>query len=191
MDAGTGRRKPPFALEAGPRAYIRHLAPGDHEEIASLIRESRRLHRPWVHLPSDPGRLGAYLARSARDDFYALLVCRRDDGAIAGVVNLSQIFRGDFQNAYLGYYGRSGFDGQGLMTEGLSLVTRYAFTKLKLHRLEANIQPDNERSIALVRRCGFRKEGFSARYLKVGGRWRDHERWAITIEDWRAARRTR
>ena len=70
------------------------------------------------------------------------------------------------------------------MSEGLALVLRHAFCELRLHRLEANIQPANAASIALVRRCGFAYEGLSPRYLKVGGRWRDHERWAITREDW-------
>jgi ribosomal-protein-alanine N-acetyltransferase len=65
------------------------------------------------------------------------------------------------------------------MTEGLKQVTRYGFGSLGLHRLEANIQPENVASIALVRACGFRKEGYSPRYLKVRGRWRDHERWAL------------
>lgn len=71
------------------------------------------------------------------------------------------------------------------MTEGLRLVITYAFEKLHLHRLEANIQPKNIKSIALVKRCGFRKEGYSPRYLKIGGRWRDHERWTILSEDWK------
>ena len=65
------------------------------------------------------------------------------------------------------------------MTEGLTLVIGKAFGALGLHRLEANVQPDNDASIRLVRRLGFRREGYSPRYLKINGRWRDHERWAI------------
>ena len=76
------------------------------------------------------------------------------------------------------------------MTEALALVLRHAFHALGLHRIEANIQPGNHRSIALVRRLGFAREGYSPRYLKIGGRWKDHERWAITREAWRAHRRT-
>lgn len=71
------------------------------------------------------------------------------------------------------------------MSEGLRLVLRHAFGPLGLHRLEANIQPKNRSSIRLVRRAGFRREGFSPRYLRVLGRWRDHERWAITVEAFR------
>jgi len=71
------------------------------------------------------------------------------------------------------------------MTEALRLMLEYAFKQLRLHRLEANVQPQNVYSIALVKRAGFVHEGFSRRYLKIGGRWRDHERWAILSEDWR------
>lgn len=101
-----------------------------------------------------------------------------------GACNLSQIFRGNLRQAFLGYWVGAAFSGQGYMTEALHLALRYAFKNLKLHRIEANIQPENEDSKRLAARTGFRLEGFSPRYLKVVGRWRDHERWAICREDW-------
>jgi ribosomal-protein-alanine N-acetyltransferase len=112
----------------------------------------------------------------------AFLVIKRSTGYIIGVINLGHIIRGPLQSAFVGYYAFGGFEGQGLMTEGRRLVIRHAFQKLRLHRLEANIQPGNHASLALAGRCGFVREGFSARYLKIGGRWRDHERWAIVAD---------
>jgi ribosomal-protein-alanine N-acetyltransferase len=117
------------------------------------------------------------------------LVCRVEDGAIAGVINFNHIVHGGIDSAHLGYYGVAGQGGQGLMTEGMELAMEYGFLKLALHRLEANIQPANQRSIALARRCGFRYEGFSPRFMRIGLHWCDHERWAITIEEWRSRRR--
>ncbi len=71
------------------------------------------------------------------------------------------------------------------MSEGIRLVLNHAFYTLGLHRVEANIQPENIASINLVKGLGFILEGFSRRYLKINGEWRDHERWALTVEDWR------
>jgi len=65
------------------------------------------------------------------------------------------------------------------MQQGLEQVLRLAFTTLGLHRLEANIQPDNLRSKALVESCGFDFEGVSRRFLYIDGEWRDHERWSV------------
>ena len=73
------------------------------------------------------------------------------------------------------------------MAEGLRAVLDAVFGKLRLHRVEANIQPGNARSIALVRRLGFEKEGYSRRYLLIDGDWRDHERWTLLAEDWARA----
>jgi ribosomal-protein-alanine N-acetyltransferase len=139
-------------------------------------------------MPQTRDAYAAYLERSRRPSSAFFLARRREDDAIVGFINISEIVRGSFQSGYLGYGGVAGFAGRGYLTEAMHLVLRDAFTNLGLHRLEANIQPGNDASVALARRCGFELEGFSPRYLKVGGRWRDHERWAIRAETWRAGR---
>ena len=106
-----------------------------------------------------------------------------DGGDLVGIFTVSQIVRGYFQSAYLGYYASARHAGKGLMSEAMALVLDHAFGPLSLHRLEANIQPGNAPSIALARGAGFRLEGFSPRYLLIGGRWRDHERYAITADE--------
>lgn len=123
-----------------------------------------------------------------REDFRGFEIRRITDGAVVGSVEISRIARGNFQSAYLGYRIAAAERRRGYMTEALQLALRHAFRALKLHRVEANIEPGNEASIALVQRAGFTREGFSRRYLKHGGRWRDHERWALLREDWRPPR---
>jgi ribosomal-protein-alanine N-acetyltransferase len=111
------------------------------------------------------------------------------DGIIVAAINLNHIILGNLKSAFLGYYIGAPFARQGYMTEALQLVLRFAFRSLKLNRIEANIQPRNLASQRLVQRAGFVREGFSRRYLKVCGKWRDHERWAILAEDWRCQQR--
>ena len=154
------------------------------------MRASRKLHRPWLEAAT-PESFETLLRHVEDERYEPMLVCRREDGAIVGFINISQIVRGGFQSAYLGYGAVAAHAGRGYMREGLELVLARAFTELGLHRLEANIQPGNRASIALVRGAGFVREGFSERYLKIGGRWRDHERWAIRAEQWRARQRAR
>lgn len=168
------------------RVYLRTPEYADRPEFISLMRTSRSFHRPWATAPTDEEAFDAYLADSRRPDFEAMLVCRREDRALLGFFNLSHITRGSLQSTYLGYAVGSPHAHQGYMREGIELVLRSAFLTLHLHRIEANIQPGNHASIALARGAGFTREGFSPRYLKIGGRWRDHERWAILAEDWRA-----
>ena len=151
----------------------------DQGEFLAAVQRSRRLHRPWTYPPDTPETYVAWLERMQPPHARSWLVIDDASGTLAGVFNISQIVRGPLQSAYLGYYAFAGHEGQGHMTQALQMVLRAAFGEMKLHRLEANIQPDNTRSIALVKRCGFEREGFSPRYLKIGGRWRDHERWAV------------
>jgi ribosomal-protein-alanine N-acetyltransferase len=176
------------APPGGARVGLRVLARSDRTEFLALARESRRLHRPWTYPPERADQFEELYARSRRDDFVCLLAHRVDTGEIAGVFTISQIVRGAFQSAYLGYYAHERHAGQGLMREAMQQVLDHAFDGLGLHRIEANIQPGNVPSIALARGAGFRLEGFSPRYLLIGGQWRDHERYAITADERAAAK---
>jgi ribosomal-protein-alanine N-acetyltransferase len=168
----------------GARVRLRVLERSDREPFLALARESRELHRPWTYPPERADQFDDLFARSRREDFVCLLACVIDDNReIAGVFTISQIVRGAFQSAYLGYYANARHAGRGLMREAMEQLLDHAFGPLALHRLEANIQPGNQPSIALARGAGFRLEGFSPRYLLIGGQWRDHERYAITVDE--------
>ncbi|MGI8428659.1 MAG: GNAT family N-acetyltransferase [Solirubrobacteraceae bacterium] len=173
------------------RTFLRPPLRSDRDEFLALMHASRAFHRPWATAPTDDDRFAIYLADAHRSDFEAMLACRAGDGAIIGFFNLSNITRGLLESAYLGYAVGKPYAAQGYMRDGIQLVLRQAFVTLRLHRVEANIQPENSASLALARGAGFQREGFSPRYLKIGGRWRDHERWAILAEDWRARTGTR
>jgi ribosomal-protein-alanine N-acetyltransferase len=169
------------------RVVLTTPGPDDEAEFLAANRASRAFHRPWSYNPLTPESYRAYLADlgERKIGYFAWL---RDGGGLAGWINLSEIVRGNFRNAYLGYCGYASYAGQGYMTEALGLVLREAFVTHRLHRVEANIQPGNAPSIALVKRLGFQLEGYSPRYLKIGGRWRDHERYALHAETWRGRR---
>ncbi len=158
--------------------------------MVELARASQRLHRPWVYLPPTRPAWGRYLRRIREGAVIGYLVRRRDTAELVGVVNLNEVVRGGLQSAYLGFYAHARHARQGLMTEGLRAVVTRAFRMHRLHRVEANIQPGNQASLRLVQSLGFRREGFSQKYLKIGGRWRDHERWALTRESWRTLERS-
>ena len=149
----------------------------DLSEVRTLYDQSITIHHPWAFAPSD---YEVYLAQENR-----YFLCNSENGKIVGTFNISGIVRGYFQSAYLGYEVFLPYQGKGYMSKGIALLIKEAFEVLKLHRLEANIQPENLASIRLVSKAGFVKEGFSKNYLKVGGvEWRDHERWAIVNGNW-------
>jgi ribosomal-protein-alanine N-acetyltransferase len=193
------RRTHPTATitRRGFRVYLRAPEASDAVAFLAAAKASRGLHGTWVQAPSTRARYLAFLRRfgglAAGNPLAAthvgLLVCRCEDDAIVGAFNIGEIVRGLFKSAYLGYYGFSPHAGAGYMSEGLELVLHVAFRVLKLHRVEANVQPTNRRSLALVRRAGFVREGYSRRYVRIAGRWRDHVRMALLVEDWRAHRK--
>lgn len=168
-----------------PRVRIDHVQASDGAELVAANLASIALHASWVSPCRDQASFLGYLSRCDNESAMGFIARERESGRIVGVINLSGIMRGFFQNAYMGYYGVAGMNGRGLMSEAVVLVVTHAFNQLGLHRLEANIQPGNDSSKALAKRLGFRLEGYSPRYLKIDGEWRDHERWAILSEDWR------
>jgi [ribosomal protein S5]-alanine N-acetyltransferase len=160
------------------------LTDTDRLPFMDLVTNSTAYHHPWIQPAATPAAFDALLARSQGDAFQALAVWANDPCQIVGMIHLSQIYRGAFESGYLSYWVSEAFQQRGWMTEAMRLTLHYAFNELGLHRLEANIQPANALSIKLVARVGFVKEGYSAKYLKVLGEWRDHERWAIHHEIW-------
>jgi len=166
------------------RVYLERPSRRREAEFLQRVQASQKLHRPWLAAPHDSDLFRALVSRARKPSHECYFVCLLETDELVGVINLNEIVRGLFQSAYLGYYAFEPFAGEGYMTEGLSLVLDQAFGPLGLNRLEANVQPRNKRSLRLVSGLGFRLEGFSPRYLKIGGRWRDHERWAVLADEW-------
>ncbi len=164
------------------RVYIRRVTKQDEQEFTRLMQSSQSLHEPWISPPTNSMLFKYYLQRINREDHEGFAICRHMDKRIVGAININNIVRGSFQSASLGYYVGAQFQGEGYMGEGLQLLVNYAFNTMGLHRLEANIQPENIRSQRLVERCGFRKEGYSKGFLFINGAWRDHERWCCVHE---------
>jgi ribosomal-protein-alanine N-acetyltransferase len=185
------------------RVYIRHLSPSDRLQWLQVRVASRDLHQPWEPAPPpgfDPWSDEAFdlaLATCNQVDRQRFLVFERSTNQLVAQVGLSQICRGPFNSAVMGYWGSALTAGSGYVAAGVRLVISHAFTPtvsieglsvntsgLGLHRVEANIIPENLASIRVVRSVGMWLEGFSPRYLQIAGTYRDHLRFAITSDCW-------
>jgi ribosomal-protein-alanine N-acetyltransferase len=158
----------------------------DHQPFLEAVAHSKTLHAHWVSPPATEAAFDEYLSRVSRADHAGLFIRLDEAGAIAGVVNVSNIVRGPMCCGFLGFYALEPYANQGTMNAGLRLVLERALGPLAFHRLEANIQPTNHASLALVLTCGFRQEGFSSKYLRIAGEWRDHECWALLAEEFQS-----
>ncbi|MDT9688471.1 GNAT family N-acetyltransferase [Streptomyces sp. P9(2023)] len=162
------------------RVELRPLTHSDQDEFCSLVRASAELHAPWMQLPATGEEFQGWMRRFDDGTNLGFVIRVQETGEAAGMVNINSVIRGRYQGASLGYAAFAPSAGRGYMAEGLTVAMQYAFNDLRLHRLEANIQPGNKASLALIQRLGFRYEGLSPDYLYIDGAWRDHERWAIT-----------
>src|SRR5687768_10531165 len=132
----------------GRRIFLRTPKIRDLEEFIALNRASVRLHRNLVSPPKQAEDFIAYLKKCRQASSVCFLIHRLEERAIIGSINLSQISRGGFQSAYLGYFVGEPYSKRGYMTEAMELMLRHAFERLRLHRIEANVQPENSPSLA-------------------------------------------
>ncbi|WP_231328801.1 GNAT family N-acetyltransferase [Actinomadura graeca] len=171
--------KAPY-LRQGNRVALRRVTATDQGEFIAGVKASRALHRPWIVVPGTPGEFRTYLTRFDQTVADGFVLCLRQSGEMVGFVNLNEIVRHPYHRGVIGYGAFASTAGLGYMTEGVGLLLDYAFGELRLHRVEADIQPGNIASLNLVKRLNFRNEGYSPDFICIDGTWMDHERWAIT-----------
>lgn len=182
---------PPYLL--GDRVQVTLVGESDAGALLDFHRRNRDHLRPWSP-PAPSGFLThgywqrwTAAARPLYDQDQAVRLVLRWHGEVAGPVlgqmSLSQIQRGPFQAALLGYQLDEHVQGQGLMQEALRLVLDFALGPLSLHRIAANHLPENQRSARLLARLGFEIEGRARSYLFIDGAWRDHILTALTNPD--------
>ena len=174
----------------GEKVYIRLLGADDASSLLELRLRNQEFLRPWE--PRRPGgaptietqraQLDHAIEAARSDQAYHFGIFRRD-GRLVGTITLSNVARGAWQNATVGYFVDEVENGKGYATEAISLVAQVAFGELGLHRVQAGVMPRNPGSMRALEKAGFRREGASPRYLQINGIWEDHVMFALTQED--------
>lgn len=169
------------------RVSLRPPVQRDWRTWAALRAESRDFLVPWeptwtydaLTRGAFRRRLKIYKVEMRQGLSYSFLIFRRADNTLIGGITLSNLRRGVAQSGTLGYWTGQAFSRQGFMTEALTAVLDFAFVRLGLHRVEAACLPENEASRALLFKCGFHEEGYAREYLRINGRWQDHQLYAV------------
>ena len=178
-------------LILGEGVYLRTPQPGDYAAWAQLRENSRDFLTPWEPTWAQDDltrtafrrRLRRYTREIREDHAYPFFIFREQDEALVGGCTLSGVQRGVQQSCTLGYWAGEKYAGQGYVTAAVRALVPYVFEELKLHRLQAACLPENERSRAVLRKCGFTEEGHARGYLRINGMWRDHVVFAILRDD--------
>ena len=163
----------------------------DYREWSTLRGESRAFLEPWEPrwTPDELDRTAWRLRISRyREDYaqgtaIAFFIFDKSSGKLAGGITLGNIRHGVAQSGHIGYWIGERFGNRGLMTEAVKLVSRFAFDTLRLHRIEAACIPENARSIRVLEKAGFRREGLLRSYLRINGIWQDHYLYARIADD--------
>ncbi|MGA2045488.1 MAG: GNAT family protein [Roseiarcus sp.] len=172
----------PAPLLRGAGLYLRPAQGGDYAAWSTLREASREFLTPWEPTwPADDLTRGAFRRRLrrqteeiARDEAFAFLIFAEGSDILLGGITIGGIRRGVAQAASLGYWMGAPHAGRGHMTRAVAVAAAFAFSTLRLHRLEAACIPGNVASATLLERNGFQREGFARGYLCINGAWRDH-----------------
>jgi [ribosomal protein S5]-alanine N-acetyltransferase len=172
--------QPPLIEGAG--VFLRAPQSGDYAEWAALREASRAFLTPWEPTwPADDltrsafrRRLRRYAEDQRNDQAYAYFLFRSGDQVLVGGLTLANLRRGVAQAGSLGYWIGAPYARRGYMTAAVAALIPYAFTTLRLHRLEAACIPTNAASISLLEKTGFEREGYAREYLCINGQWQDH-----------------
>lgn len=177
-----------------PNVILRLPVESDRLELLALRQASRKELEPWEPAPVagtdvyGPEWFDRVLASCNIATRVRWLVCESVSKLIVASVGIDQISRGPFNNGIMGWWCGTPYVNKGFMTAGIKAALDLAFRSeplgLSLHRIEANIRPENIASVAVARKVGFRYEGHSPRYLQIAGSYRDHSRFALVREDW-------
>jgi ribosomal-protein-alanine N-acetyltransferase len=179
----------------GERTAIRPLAVDDATEFAAAVVANRAHTEPWEPIHAEAHYTRAGQIETLRRDVeawdlgtgYAFAVLDRKHGdAIIGRIALGNVVRGAWRNATLGYWVSAASGGRGHATAAAGLICEFAFRHAGLHRVQPAVIPRNVRSIRVVEKSGFRREGRALKYLNIAGSWEDHDIFAMTLEDWEA-----
>lgn len=181
-----------------PRLVMRAPRTGDIAELRRLLRHNHAHLHPWNPAPrpgEDPTSITEVsntVLRQRREwksgrSFVFMLALRAEPARLIGKIALSGVMRGAMHGAYLGYWVDVDHQNDGLCTEGIGAVLDFAFGPARLHRIQAAIMPRNPRSLRVIEKLGFRREGYAERYLQIAGKWEDHILFARTREEHTAA----
>jgi len=175
----------------GERVGIRAFEPRDAVELCEVRSRNRDFLAPWEPLrtagfhtvAAQRAEIDRDRHEWAADRTYAFAIYDVASGTLIGRVALANVVRGAWENATLGYFVDEASGRRGVATQAVSLALRFAFGPCRLHRVQAAVMPHNAASKRVLEKNGFRHEGFSPRYLRLAGAWRDHDLYAITIEE--------
>lgn len=181
----------------GNKVTLRAPAMRDFREWAKLRGASRAFLEPWEpswaadELDRGPWRqrLSRYRREFSQGAAMSLLIFENEQGRLTGGISMGNIRRGVAQSAQIGYWMGEEHAGKGYMGAAIRLMLDHGFGVMRLNRIEAACIPENERSIRVLEKAGFQREGLLRSYLRINGAWRDHILYAITAEDYRQARR--